>query len=852
MAPLWSLCVLLAALVLLQNDKAHADDDKSLGSPFVQRAVREAIELVDKAYKETRVSQKQHLSKRSLSAGDLLRFFKHPVATTRVAVRSAEYMENTLRLIQQHVHRVHKRSLNATDLLTPADLDTIARVTGCLAIRQPPICKDDCFSDRYRTFTSVCNNRRKPRLGSSHIAFTRWLPPRYEDEFSLPLGWTPSRRVSGFTLPLAREVSNKILRTRNEDVVNDLEVTHLFMQWGQWIDHDMSLTPHSGSIQTFNDGIDCERTCVQRNPCFPIRIPRGDTRIKNQSICLPFIRSAPACGSGELGSLFGDVNTRQQMNVLTAFIDVNEVYGSTDCVANKLRNLTNELGLMAVNTEYSDNGREYLPFNTISSNLCGSMGESCLTNENSTPCFIAGDVRVNEQLGVLTFHTVFLREHNRLARELKKLNPHWSGETTYQEARKILGAFQQIINHRDYVPLVIGEEATMKYLSPYEGYDESIDPGIANVIATAAFRFGHLSIQPKLFRVNENYQEHPQFKSLDLHQAFFTPWRLIKEGGVDPLMRGLLGRPAKLQRQDKMLPDELREKLFELTAHLGMDLGSLNMQRSRDHGLPGYYAWRRFCGLSASRSQFQLFRILRSRDLARKLISLYRTPENIDVWVGAISEPFVKGGRVGPLLACLIGQQFKNLRDGDRFWWENDGVFSGSQRQALQKISMSRIICDNTGIEFLPRNAFKFHQYPQGYVHCSEIPKVDLSAWREDAQVTPCGSVPVVKHAHFSICKSSVRYTCESRFKLVGGDTITCLSNGQWNQEPPSCVDPQSTGYHNVRIKVIQGGKGSCVPKGPNGECIQSASQNDVEKVQLNEKNVKIKDAILSGKKNNS
>ncbi|XP_072445616.1 eosinophil peroxidase-like isoform X2 [Chiloscyllium punctatum] len=797
MAPLWSVYVLLTALVLLQNFKAHADDDKPLGSPFVQRAVREAIELVDKAYKETRVSQKQQLSKRSLKPSDLLRFFKHPVATTRVAVRSAEYMENTLRLIQQHVHRVHKRSLNATDLLTAADLDTIARVTGCLAIRQPPICKDDCFTDRYRTFTSVCNNRRKPRLGSSHTPFTRWLPPHYEDGFSLPLGWTPGRQVSRFPLPLVRDVSNKILRTRNEDVVNDLEVTHLFMQWGQWIDHDMSLSPHSGSIQTFNDGIDCERTCVQRNPCFPIRIPRGDTRIKNQRICLPFIRSAPACGSGELGSLFGDVNTRQQMNVLTSFIDVNEVYGSTDCLANKLRNLTNELGLLAVNEEFSDNGREYLPFNTISSNLCGRMGESCFTNENSTPCFIAGDVRVNEQLGVLTFHTVFLREHNRLARELKKMNPHWSGDTTYQEARKILGAFQQIINHRDYVPLVIGDEATMKYLSPYEGYDESIDPGIANVVATAAFRFGHLSIQPKLFRVDENYQEHPQFKSLDLHQAFFTPWRLIKEGGVDPLMRGLLGRPAKLQRQDKMLPDELREKLFELTAHLGMDLGSLNMQRSRDHGLPGYNAWRRFCGLSAPRNQGQLSSILRNRDLARRLIDLYRTPENIDVWLGAISEPFEAGGRVGPLLACLIGQQFKNLRDGDRFWWENDGVFSGSQRQALQKISMSRIICDNTRIEFLPRNAFKFRQYPQGYVHCSDIPKVDLSAWREDAQ------------------------------------------------------DPQSTGHHNIRIKVIQGGKGGCVPKGPNGKCIQSASQNDVEKVQLNEKNVKIKNAILSGKTSN-
>ncbi|XP_059511359.1 eosinophil peroxidase-like [Stegostoma tigrinum] len=789
MARLWSFSVLLAGFLLLQTDGVRAGDDEFLGSPFIQRAVREAIDLVDNAYKETRIIQKERLSKRTLKASDLLRFFKHPMAETRVAVRSAEYMENALRLIQQHVHRVHKRSLNATDLLSPSDLDAIARVTGCLAVRQPPLCKDDCFTDRYRTFTSVCNNRRKPRLGSSNIALTRWLPPRYEDGFSLPLGWTPGRRISGAVLPLVREVSNRILRTPNEDVVMDTEISHMLMQWGQWVDHDMSLSPHSGSIQTFNDGIDCERTCVQRNPCFPIRIPPNDTRITDPDTCLPFFRSAPACGTGELGSLFGDFNTRQQINALTSFIDVNEVYGSTDCLANKLRNLTNELGLLLVNEEFSDNGREYLPFNTISSNLCGSMGESCFTSENSTPCFIAGDVRVNEQLGVLTMHTLFLREHNRLARELKTLNPHWSGETTYQEARKILGAFQQIINHRDFAPLVLGEEAMEKFLPEYEGYDESIDPGIANVFATAVFRFGHLIINPLLFRLNESYQEHPQFKSIDLHQAFFTPWRLIREGGVDPLVRGLVGRPAKMQTQGMMMHDELRERLFELTSRLGMDLGSLNMQRSRDHGLPGYNAWRRFCGLSAPRSRPQLGRVLRNQTLARELIRLYRTPDNIDVWLGGISEPFVKGGRVGPLFACLIGQQFKNLRDGDRFWWENAEVFPGHQRQALKQVSLSRIICDNTGIQVVPRNAFKFHPFPIGYVNCTEIPQVDLSAWREDVKVTPCGSVPVIEHGHFSICQSSVRYSCESGFKLVGGDTITCLSNGQWNREPPGCAD---------------------------------------------------------------
>lgn len=57
---------------------------------------------------------------------------------------------------------------------------------------------------------------------------------------------------------------------------------------------------------------------------------------------------------------------------------------------------------------------------------------------------VSGDSRANEHLGMIALHTLFLREHNRLAEELHKLNPHWSLDTLYQEARKILGAVHQV------------------------------------------------------------------------------------------------------------------------------------------------------------------------------------------------------------------------------------------------------------------------------------------------------------------------------------------------------------------------------------------------------------------------
>lgn len=60
-------------------------------------------------------------------------------------------------------------------------------------------------------------------------------------------------------------------------------------------------------------------------------------------------------------------------------------------------------------------------------------------------------------------------------------------------------------------------------------------------------------------------------------------------GGIDPILRGMLASPAKLVRQNQLVVEAIRDHLFEqvLERNIGLDLPSLNMQRGRDHGLPG-------------------------------------------------------------------------------------------------------------------------------------------------------------------------------------------------------------------------------------------------------------------------
>ncbi|XP_029300338.1 eosinophil peroxidase-like isoform X1 [Cottoperca gobio] len=705
-----------------------------LGSPLLQECFEEAKKIVDDAYKYSREESLRRVRKEVVRPQDALRLMKQPRGETRSAVRSADYMAQTLRLLQERVHHVHKRSINATDLLSEEDLNKLAEITGCSGQVRLPSCRTIPNLNKFRTAGSICNNLNNPRLGSSNTPFARWLPAEYDDGISQPKGWNQNR-INNFLLPLVRQVSNNILSTTDAEVVSDTELPHFVTLFGQWNDHDLTFTPFSPSIRSFSNGIDCEESCERTEPCIPIRIPRGDPRLPSgPDSCLPAFRSAPVCGSGYSAYNFGGVpNNRRQINSLTSFLDLGQVYGSDEKLARFLRDLKSDGGLLRVNTEFTDNRRELLPFTPVQDvNMCATRRRTTNnTRAREVPCFIAGDVRVDENIALTSIHTLFMREHNRLARELKTLNPQWGNETLYQEARKIMGAYTQVFVFRDYLPHIVGTDAMRRQLGRYPGYNPNVDPSTANVFATAAYRFGHLALQPFFSRLDPTYRENSQFPNVPVFMAFMAPWRIVFEGGIDPLLRGLIGRPAKLNTQDHMMVDALRERLFQFVMDLALDLGALNMERGRDHGLPGYNSWRKFCGLSQPSNQGELARVLNNGGLARRMLQLYGTPNNIDVWMGGVAEPFVEGGRVGPLFSCLIASQFQRIRQGDRLWYEKQGVFTAAQRAALSTATMSNIICQNTGITSVPTDVFSVLSNRNRLVQCSNIQRLNLSAWRE-------------------------------------------------------------------------------------------------------------------------
>ncbi|XP_041828818.1 thyroid peroxidase isoform X2 [Melanotaenia boesemani] len=737
----------------------------------------ESLQIVDNALHRS-------IHRRSTSSHSKQGFkFRLPAEPeTQEISRAGEVFQTALQVIKNRAKRECKMNVTASELLSVEDVELLAELSQCPTVIHADVCEQSRHS-KYRTISGVCNNQQNPRWGAANTALVRWLPAEYEDEEGEPKGWNRERHHNGFLLPPPRRVSREIIRSSCK--WTDDDYSQLLVEWGQYIDHDITFTPQSTSRAAFWTDVNCHETCENVHPCFPIKT--------EDSLCMPFHRSTPDCHVS-FGSGIQQAVQRQQLNAITSYIDASLVYGHTPQLESFLRDLSGLNGKLAVNDQFRDpNGRAYLPFVAKTPSACrmDQKGER-------VECFSAGDSRVNEGLPLITLHTLWLREHNRIAEALKKINDHWSPETIYQETRKIIGALHQIITMRDYIPKIIGPESFEHYIGPYRGYDPSVDGSASNVFATAAFRFGHGTIPPILSRLNESFQEHEHFSHLRLHKSLFSPWRIVKEGGIEPTMRGMIGTAAPAVNANMLLVEEVTERLVVLDTPQHMDLASLNLQRGRDHGLPGYNAWREFCGLTRIKTLNDLTEVVRDYQVAEKVLNMYKHPDNIDVWLGGLVENFLPGSRIGPLFACLIGKQMKALRDGDRFWWEAEGIFNQQQKDELLKVSLSRVICDNSDIWEIPLDSFRFGRYPNDYVSCNNIPLMNLEAWREakSPELQQCSSPRRIMNGDYILSSKSGKlialYSCYHGFKLEGAAEMVCDGN-QWRGKPPHCTETSLT-----------------------------------------------------------
>ncbi|MEM7219160.1 MAG: peroxidase family protein [Pseudomonadota bacterium] len=504
-------------------------------------------------------------------------------------------------------------------------------------------------SKKWRTLDGTDNHRRQRDLGAAHTELRRLVPSDYADGLEAP---------AGADRPSARAVSNALSAAPETPRLARWGSDYIW-QWGQFLDHDIDLTDAHTPAEPF-----------------PIPVPATD-------------RLFDPLGSGAVTinlnrSLYnvrtGATEPRQQINEITAWIDASNVYGSDMARADALRS-HDGTGRLATSPG------DLLPFNVFGLPNAGG---------DSDALFLAGDVRANEQLGLIAIHTLFVREHNRYVARLAKKRRTLTGDELYLHGRAYVGALMQSITYNEFLPALIGEDA----LRPYRGYKRDRAGGISNLFSTAAYRFGHSLLSPTILRRDKNGEPIEQ-GDLALRDAFFRPSRIVDEGGIAPILRGLAMQ--RCRQVDPFVVDDLRNFLFGRPGAGGFDLAALNIQRGRDHGLPSYNDTRSALGLGRRASFAE---VSSDADIQARLARAYGTVDDIDVWIGGLAEDKVEGAMVGELIRAVLVEQYTRLRDGDRFWYQR--YLKRSDQRLIERTTLSQIIRKNTTVgRELPRDVFR-------------------------------------------------------------------------------------------------------------------------------------------------
>jgi hypothetical protein len=500
-----------------------------------------------------------------------------------------------------------------------------------------------------RSYDGSGNNVANPTWGQAGTDLRRIAPAAYGDGVS---------SLAGTGLPGPRVISNA-LNPQPKDIPNTLHLSDFIYVWGQFIDHDLDLTP-SGTTEPIN-----------------IPVPTGDPWFDPHGTGSQVIFDSRSLFDLATGT--GSDNPREQPNTITAFLDGSVIYGSDPARAAALRTfLGGHLKTSAGNL---------LPFDSFALPEANDTGQFPLSQ-----LFLTGDVRGNENVLLVTIETLFVREHNRVADLYAAAYPTWTDEQLYQAARRVVGAEIESITYNEFLPALLGPGA----LPAYAGYDATVNAGIANEFSTAAFRIGHAQLNG-VIRFLDN-AGNPIRAPLDLAQAFDNPVP-VEQAGIDPLLKYLASDNA--QEVNTQVIDEIRNMLFGPPGSGGQDLLSLDIQRGRDHGLPDYNTVRQAYSLPAVTSFDQI-----SSDPAvqAELQSLYSDVNHIDLLIGGLAEDHVPGAAVGPTFRAILVNQFTRTRAGDRLWFEN--TFGGMALTTLQHITLADIIRSNTLLTNIQDNVF--------------------------------------------------------------------------------------------------------------------------------------------------
>jgi hypothetical protein len=456
-----------------------------------------------------------------------------------------------------------------------------------------------------------------------------------------PLNFAPGTADGLIHGPNPRTISNVISggtgAQAQDGQTADPRASAWLYVWGQFVDHDLGLELTPLNTEAIN-----------------ITIPANDPDVKPGTV----IAMTRAVRNRATNTI---------INTSAGYLDLSQLYGSTQQVADSLRN--------ADGTMKGSPDGQWPPIDRSA--------------------FVSGDPRVMENPELTATTTLFMREHNSWVAQLKMQHPAWSCDELYNMARAITTAEYENIVYSEYLPVLIGP-----VLGSYTGYDSSKNAQISQEFSAAAFRVGHSQISDTQEGVNN---AGVTTFTQALSEAFFNTAQRDKANGFDPLLRALSLDSA--QATDVYVVPTLRNLLAASLVGGGVDLIDLiaiDIQRERDLGVGSLNQVRRALGLAP----YQSFAALTSdRVLQAQLKTVYGNIEQVDLFIGGLAEPHAANAVVGPTFQRIIADQFSALRAGDRYFWLNQG-FDRATATMIANTTLADVIMRNTDTAALQRHVF--------------------------------------------------------------------------------------------------------------------------------------------------
>ena len=632
--------------------------------------------------------------------------------------------------------------------------------------------------------------------GNTGAPLVRLYEPAYEDGINEPRGGGLGDEES--TLPNARDISN-IIAPQGNLTGNPLNASDWLWQWGQFVDHDLDLSEGTNILAIPEDrrgevefnipvaegdilfGANFTEIPVNRVEAIEGTGVAGEPREVANEITA-YIDGSNGYGSTlsraaakrtDLGnSFFGqfrdgvievDQETGQRFLVVEEVEESLEdegIDGSEGEEAERIRIPLPPEGespydgkLLVSNDGYGTDGLAFEsgsdpnntsgeilpPYNRADSPNADPDPDPESSSEGRVPNdqeFISGDLRINEQVGLISVHTLLVREHNLIADKVAfhldagddpALNQAFAefrdvyvpslnlsetpseevirGEFIYEASRAVIGAKSQVITYKEFLPLLVGNEsaADLEVIDP-----ELLSPGIAAEFSGAAYRLGHTLLSDNIRTVDSEGLD-----SISLRDAFFNP-QSISEEGVDNILLGLNYQQSN--DADHRIVDGVRNNLFGPPGSGGLDLVAINLQRGRELGLPSYVTVYNSLNPDSPIENFADLVPIFGEDIVPLFEQAYESVDQIDLWIGGLAEIAIEGALLGPTIAAIVSDQFARLRDYDRFFYEDQlanpesflSVVTNAINLDIGEVRLADIIRDNVANpELVPDDAFR-------------------------------------------------------------------------------------------------------------------------------------------------